>query len=43
MIKKSYFILTKAKEFWNVFRTMIVDFTIIGALGFIIYWTRWRK
>ncbi len=43
MTKKSYFISAKFNEFWCAFKPLITDFIIIGALGFMIYWTRWRK
>ena len=36
-------IQTRLQDFWECFRPTIVDFTIIGLLGFMIYWTRWRK
>lgn len=43
MKKKLYFLLIRIKNFWSDFAPCIVDFTIIGLLGFWIYWTRWRK
>ncbi len=31
------------REWWSAFKPLIADFIIIGLLGFLIYWTRWRK
>ena len=36
-------IQTRVQDFWIDLRPSIIDFIVIGALGFVIYWTRWRK
>jgi hypothetical protein len=36
-------IQTRLQDFWIDFRPSIIDFIVICALGFMIYWTRWRK
>ncbi len=34
---------TRFKDFWKCNLPAIVDFTIIGLLGFWIYWVLWRE
>lgn len=43
MKRKLNLLLIKLKDFWECFRPCIIDFFVIGLLGFMIYWTRWRK